>query len=218
MRTLPPIAVILAGGASSRMGRDKAEVPIGGVASLDRVLAAARAVLGEVAILGGARAGAHPDLIAGGGPVQAVVSAMRAWPGRDLVVLPCDVPFVTPALVEALAAPIDPPREARVLRQGGWPQALCAHYTARARPRFEAALARDERAIRKVVAELDVAWLDEGDLDPASRAGAQDFDTPGDLAALLRASPGSAFDGGGGGGVGGIGGGDGADVDVEPVG
>lgn len=203
MATLPPIAVILAGGASSRMGRDKADVPIGGVASLDRVLAAAGAVLDEVEVVGGGRPGARADLIAGGGPVQAVVSAMRAWPGRDLVVLPCDVPFVSPDLVAALAAPVEAPRDARVLRQGGWPQALCAQYTARARTPFEAALAADQRAIRRVVAALDVEWLDERDLDATTRAGARDFDTPGDLAALLRA-------------VGSVG--DGADVDVEPLG
>lgn len=182
----PPVAVILAGGASRRMGRDKAGVEVLGASSLARVEGAARAALADVLVVGGERAGAVPDLIPGEGPLQAVVAAARARPGRALLLLPCDVPLIEPADVGRLAAPLPDGVDARVLTIDGRDQYLCAHLGPGALAACEAAFARGERALWRIFRELPLARLDAAELGPGGGARARDFDTEASLDALLR--------------------------------
>jgi len=184
VETLPPIAVVLAGGASRRMGRDKSSVEIAGTASLDRVVAAARQALSEVVVVGGGAPGALADLEPGGGPVQAILSAWRAHPGRALVVLGCDMPFVGAELVARLAT-VRSTGDATLVRAGGRAQPLCARYEPEAAAAFERAFAAQRRGLMRVVADLEVGWIDEAELPAAERLGARDFDTPEELARLL---------------------------------
>lgn len=94
-------ALILTGGASSRMGRDKAAMDWGGVRAVDRVAAAARSAGARVVVTAGAadyglpRA---PDRIAGAGPVGGVGAgcAALAEAGCDrALVLAVDAPTLT---------------------------------------------------------------------------------------------------------------------------
>ncbi|TNF34378.1 MAG: hypothetical protein EP329_07320 [Deltaproteobacteria bacterium] len=167
------------------MGRDKAAVEIDGVASLDRVLTAAREAVDTVVVVGGERADAIPDLDPGGGPVQAIAAAWRAHPGRPLIVLGCDMPFVTGALVRRLVGCAEAPREATLVRAGGRAQPLCACYAPTAAAAFERALATGQRGLMRVVGDLDTGWLDEDGLSARERLGARDFDTPEELSELL---------------------------------
>jgi len=99
------IGVVLAGGASTRMGRDKALLEIGGetlVASAARRLGE---VCGEVLIADAGRGllpGSIPDG-AGQGPAAGILGAARARPGERLLVLAVDLPRVPVALLEELA-------------------------------------------------------------------------------------------------------------------
>ena len=129
--------IVLAGGRSHRMGRDKAREPIGGQTSLARIVEALRAVVGEVLVVGGANRAAVPDIAPFGGPLQALVAAGRALRGGPAVVLPCDVPFISQALIAALALPLPPSIDARILRLAGRAQPLVAHYGASAWPTLE---------------------------------------------------------------------------------
>lgn len=97
----PPAGVVLAGGASRRMGWDKA------LSSLP-VLAAERlaAVCAEVAVADGGR-GLLPGLPSlpdgpGRGPAAGILGAAAAYPGRPLLVLACDLPRVPAALLAEL--------------------------------------------------------------------------------------------------------------------
>ncbi len=108
-----PVGIVLAGGASSRMGRDKARLTLPGAtagASLP-ALAARRlaAVCAEVAVADGGR-GLLPGLPAladgpGRGPAAGVLGAAAAYPGRPLLVLACDLPRVPVPLLAELARP-----------------------------------------------------------------------------------------------------------------
>jgi len=109
-----PALVILAAGASERLGRPKALVEFDGVSVLARLCAAGRAVDGgrALALLGphatelaphlppGCRRLDNPDWAAGrsGG----VRLAARALPGRALLLAPVDVPLVPARVFEAL--------------------------------------------------------------------------------------------------------------------
>jgi len=111
-----PDAVVLAGGRSSRLGRDKAAVEVAGVPLLDRVLRAVAPVCGRVVVAGPARqlapgtlAPGRPDPVwcredpPGGGPVAAVSAALPHVAADRVFVLAVDLPFLTARALRALA-------------------------------------------------------------------------------------------------------------------
>ncbi len=111
--------VILAGGRSSRMGRDKALLPFQGRRLLDHVVDRIAPQVRRLAISGdAARLGEWPfailaDPVAGQpGPLAGVLAAMR-WAQRfgaaRVLTVPVDTPFLPPDLVRRLAV-IDPSR------------------------------------------------------------------------------------------------------------
>ncbi|HJV43428.1 molybdenum cofactor guanylyltransferase [Caulobacter sp.] len=90
-------AIILCGGASRRMGRDKALLDWDGRRAVDRVAALARAVGAGALVTAGADLGLPwaPDDEAGGGPVGGVLAGARALGTARLLVLAVDAPTVT---------------------------------------------------------------------------------------------------------------------------
>lgn len=113
-----PDAVVLAGGRSTRLGRDKAAVEVGGVPLLDRVLRAVGPVSARVVVAGPHRrltpgtpapgTGAGPvwcrEDPPGGGPVAGVAAALRQVRAERVYVLAVDLPFLTADALRALAA------------------------------------------------------------------------------------------------------------------
>ena len=100
------IGAILTGGKSSRMGRDKADVVIGGKTMLELVAAAMREVTHQVVLLGGDREGwvCWPDAVHATGPLAGVTTALtRAGSDRVLVVA-VDQPFVRTATLAGILA------------------------------------------------------------------------------------------------------------------
>jgi molybdopterin-guanine dinucleotide biosynthesis protein A len=105
----PYDAVVLAGGGGRRLGGlDKAALRIGRVPLLDRSLEAV-AGASRIVVVGPARAVPSGVLVVsdrppGGGPVSALAAAVPTLRSTLVVVLACDMPFVTAAVVERLVA------------------------------------------------------------------------------------------------------------------
>jgi molybdopterin-guanine dinucleotide biosynthesis protein A len=114
------IGVVLAGGASRRMGTDKAAVEVGGRSMLDWVESALAAVCDRVVISG--RPGGVADSPGMHGPL-AGLAACLAW-DEPLLVVAVDQPWVRVETLRALGAipgtavPVD----------GGVRQVTCARY------------------------------------------------------------------------------------------
>jgi molybdopterin-guanine dinucleotide biosynthesis protein A len=180
-------AAVLAGGASRRMGRDKALMTLDGRTLLDRAVAAVASLAGDTFVVGD-RASYHQfgvpvvaDLFPGAGPLGGIATALRHARHEHVLVVACDMPFLSLPLLRAMAAQ---PRDYDVLVPviGGSPnrlrtastyETLHAIYERSILPALELRIARGELQVAAalaglVVRELPEAWLRE--YDPALRS------------------------------------------------
>lgn len=109
MRTITNIpidGIVLAGGLSSRMGRDKALLPWHGRTLLEHMRGLLlQAGAGRVWVSGDYPAfGGIPDRVARCGPLGGLYSVAMQMPDGPAWVVPVDTPRVTPALLQRLQA------------------------------------------------------------------------------------------------------------------
>jgi len=176
--------VVLTGGASRRMGTDKALLEIDGRPLARRVadvLVAAGAVSvvavgGDLPALRAAGLVAIADPHQGEGPLGGIATALGHLADQDVVVvLACDLPAVTP---QGIRAVVDALGEADVAvpHAAGRLQPLHAAWRPRALPTIERVLGEGRRAVAAALDALEVVTV-EG-LDPA---GFVNVNTPGDV-------------------------------------
>ena len=187
--------LLLTGGASRRMGADKALLEVDGQRLVDRAAAALRAVADPVLEVGpgfSALPAVREDP-PGTGPLAAVATgaaALRAA-GHDgpVIVLAVDMPFVTVELLRLLATRAGP--ATAVPRAAGHPQVLCARYGPDALAGVDRLLAAGGVSLRKLLEAMDargeVGWIHPEEWRPVAGAEAlADVDTPDDLRRLLE--------------------------------
>ena len=194
---MPRIAgLLLTGGASRRMGSDKALLEVGGQRMADRAAAALTAVADPVMEVGPGWSGlpAVREDPPGSGPLAAVctgAAALRAA-GHEgpVLVLAVDMPGVG---VQALRLLAERPGPATAVpRADGHPQVLCARYGPDTLAAADRLLAAGGKSLRMLVEDLvgtgaDVAWVEPEEWEPALGPGAfSDVDTPDDLRRLLE--------------------------------
>ncbi|MCL6481144.1 MAG: molybdenum cofactor guanylyltransferase [Firmicutes bacterium] len=99
---------ILAGGASSRMGTDKALLELGGVPLLVRAARLVESLLGSATVIGPPEKYARlwprvvADQTAGLGPVGGLVTALAISTSKWNLILACDLPYLTLAWLRYL--------------------------------------------------------------------------------------------------------------------
>jgi molybdopterin-guanine dinucleotide biosynthesis protein A len=129
--------LILAGGSSSRMQRDKAALQYRGQSQLDRAFELAARHVPKVFVSVRASQIADParaqkpmivDSMAGEGPIVGIRSALAADPSIAWLVLACDLPFLSDAALSQLLRERDPSALATAFRSAhdGLPEPLCA--------------------------------------------------------------------------------------------
>ncbi|PYQ61250.1 MAG: hypothetical protein DMF53_15460 [Acidobacteria bacterium] len=159
-----PVGVVLAGGSSRRMGRDKTLLAAGGESLPATAARRLAAVCAEVAVADRGR-GLLPGLPSlpdgpGRGPAAGILGGAAAYPGRRLLVLACDLPRVPEALLAAL---VRPPKTDWVVprwREGVEP--LCALYGPAALAALGRRVARGLFALHELAEEdLAVRILEE---------------------------------------------------------
>lgn len=173
--TMPMIdemtGVILAGGASSRFGSNKALAvhdgrPLIGLVAetLERLFAHRLLVTNTPEIyefLGWPTVGDH---FRGAGPLAGIHAALGAVTTPYAFVAGCDMPFVSEVLVCLLAELANGDWDAVVPCPGGRPEPLYAIYHRRCRPIIEAGLLRDQRKVGLVLQALHVRRVEESEL------------------------------------------------------
>lgn len=186
-------AALLLGGASTRMGADKAQLALDGEPLATRLARLLATLCEDVLLVGGAppasaagRRVADPD-----GPrsaLRGLVGALEAARAERVLVLATDLAGVGPDLLLALVAA--PEADAVVPRTPAGAEPLCALY--RREPvlrEARARLARGALALHALLDALDVHWLEGDDLLAAGGDGRAlaNVNTPADLAAFERA-------------------------------
>ncbi|MEA2608623.1 MAG: molybdenum cofactor guanylyltransferase [Chloroflexota bacterium] len=186
-------AIVLAGGRSSRFGRDKLAEPLAGRTLLDHAIAAVILIATETIVV------SPPDEtptvprgvvvvhdhIAFEGPLVGLLAGLRAATNPLAIVVAGDMPTMVASLLEALIARLaDPAIDAVVLEVDGLSRPLpAALRTAPAAAAAERLVAAGERRLRAIVEALPMAVIDEPAwrlLDPDGTT-LRDVDTPSDL-------------------------------------
>lgn len=149
-------AVILAGGGSRRMGRDKAWLEIGGRSLILRAVSMVRELgLAEIFISG--RAGVDysalgcpvlRDRVPGSGPLGGIEAALEVVQAPLLLVLAVDLPNMTTAFLGRLAGQCDP-LTGVVPQLAGALEPLAAIYPRRCGAILRRRLAEDRRSARE---------------------------------------------------------------------
>ena len=190
--------VILAGGLSRRMGRDKAALPAGEGTLIEHLARRLAPVVDETIIAGGS-AGQNlagvtgvDDRYPGLGPLAGIHAGLLAARFPLVWVVGCDLPDVDPglaALLCGLAGDVD----AVVPRVDSEPQGVCAVYDRALAPRIDRLLAAGERRVKMLLAASKVRYVTPEELravDPELRSF-RNINTPADYRAWITTQPAS---------------------------
>jgi molybdopterin-guanine dinucleotide biosynthesis protein A len=105
------------------------------------------------------------DQIAGAGPMGGVYTALRASPVSRVVVLACDMPFVTREFLRWLAGR-DPDADVVVPRNARGIHPLCAVYHVRIADRLQREIASGRLALHTAIDDCLVRYLEPDEMAP----------------------------------------------------
>lgn len=158
---------ILAGGASSRMGRDKALLELDGVPLIVRTARLVESVVGSATVVGDSAAFRSLGLCTiaddwpGAGPLGAIATALRASSVPWSLVVACDLPYLTkPWLEYAVARALASKADAVIPMNATGTEPLCAFYHQRAEPGIRGPLALGNRKVKDAIESLRVEIIE----------------------------------------------------------
>src|SRR2546425_4076850 len=161
---------ILAGGVSSRMGRDKALLEISGVPLLVRPAGLIEPLVAAVTVIGSPERYASlglrviPDAVAGVGPLGGIATALRFSASAWNLILGCDLPYLTAKWLDWLMArALDSQADALLPGKPRGVEPLCAMYRTSCAPAIAQALAPGVRKMTDGLAGLVVQHVNEAE-------------------------------------------------------
>jgi molybdenum cofactor guanylyltransferase len=163
-------AAIMAGGKSSRLGRNKALLALGDATVIEHVIAAVSAIASPVTIitnnpqdyshLGLAAAG---DLRPGCGPLSGIHAALSLSGTEYVLIQSCDIPLIGPAHLNLLHSNY-PGHDITIFKTSRF-EPLCAIYRRTCLPALEELIDHGEYRIIDLFPTLDTLVLRSGDED-----------------------------------------------------
>ncbi|MDR2800073.1 MAG: molybdenum cofactor guanylyltransferase [Desulfovibrio sp.] len=165
-----PAGVVLAGGVSLRLGRDKAALRLQGASLLERAVSLVNGLVGRVLVVGREDAAFpcladdKPDI----GPAGGIATALRYF-GEACLVLSCDLPFMDAGTLRRLLAVWQKRGNREILaavcrdRQSGLWEPLVAVYEPDFLPLLDAGFASGKNRIVPHLPEDRVCFLDYGE-------------------------------------------------------
>jgi molybdopterin-guanine dinucleotide biosynthesis protein A len=168
----PLYGLVLAGGRSTRMQRDKAALEYAGRTQLERAVELLTPVVERIFISVRPDQAADPlrarfaQIVDSGetqGPIAGIVAAQSRHPEAAWLVLACDLPLLDHATLGHLVRSRRPERQATAYRSSrdGLPEPLCAIYEPSSREAIRAYIAAGRDCPRKFLINADAALLDQ---------------------------------------------------------
>lgn len=160
--------VVLAGGASRRMGRDKALLVVDGERLVDRAVRVLQQVAADVVVASGRRTirglavPQVPDQPRDGGPLAGLAAGLLHAEHDLAHVLAVDLPGADPALLQALAATWDG-EAALIPSAGGRAQPLHAVWSTTTAVALSVLLADGVRSVLRAAEVLGARVLDDAE-------------------------------------------------------
>ena len=193
----PVYALVLAGGRSSRMHADKAALAYHGRAQLIEAMRLVAPLTARAFV--SVRADQVSDTLRGGfaqiidrrenlGPIAGIMAAQEEFPDVAWLVLACDLPFLSDAVLERLLAERDPSALATAYRsaQDGLPEPLCAIWEPAAAAALDAYQSGGGRCPRKFLIGHGARLL-----DPIDKHALDNVNTPEEYAQARQALEGA---------------------------
>jgi molybdopterin-guanine dinucleotide biosynthesis protein A len=183
--------LLLAGGRSTRMQRDKAVLAYHGAAQLDWAMQLLRPLVARAFVSVRPDQTSDPvrarfpqivDRGVGEGPIAGILAAQQEHPAVAWLVLACDLPFLERETLEHLIRNRQHARQATAYRSShdGLPEPLCAIYEPASAAPLAAHVASGRTCPRKFLLQSDVALLEQ----PQPRA-LDNVNTPEEYRAVL---------------------------------
>jgi molybdopterin-guanine dinucleotide biosynthesis protein A len=195
---------VLAGGGSTRLGRDKALVPFGGTPLLLRIVSVLADCAGDVAVIAASqkyreldqRLHIVEDRWPGEGPLGGIITALQNTAAKRPstkwnVVISCDMPFVSPEwLSEMIRRAHSAAPEVQVVlpHSAHGPEPLCACYRTDAADALKNAFDGGVRRVTQALKQVRTEVLDESAWKRFDSAGRLfwNMNTPEDSAEAQR--------------------------------
>jgi len=175
MSAAPLYGLILAGGASTRMGKDKAALAYHGKPQLqwafdllsglcEKTFVSVRPDQRDEPVR--ARLPQIVDRLPGIGPIAGISAAQLEFPHVAWLILACDLPFLSDATLTNLARHRDATRIATAYKSthDGLPEPLCAIWEPSSRTTVTHWIAMGKQCPRKLLINSDTALLDQVDV------------------------------------------------------
>ena len=163
--------VILAGGRSTRLGRDKAFLQLNGRPLIERIVATTAQVTEEVIIVTndieayeGLNARLVTDFYPGKGALGGIFSGLRAASGQHALVVACDMPFLNTGLLRYMAE-LSPDYDIVIPRLGKLTEPLHAIYSQVCLPAIENQLNRENLRIASFFTEFRVRYVGREEIE-----------------------------------------------------
>lgn len=175
-------AIVLAGGKSSRLGRDKAFVQINGRSLIERVVEILFGLGDQVFIVSNDPAkfsgikgvdtlrDFRPSL----GPLGGIYTGLAASPDKNNIIVPCDAPFMQPALLDYLISGLRE-SDALVPIYHDRLQTTTAAYSRTCLPSIKKSIDGSILKVASFFTEIQVEYLDDDIISRLDREGLSFF-------------------------------------------
>jgi molybdenum cofactor guanylyltransferase len=179
---------ILVGGASRRMGRDKAQLVLGGRTFVQRIADELSPIASFVSLVGAPQTSSHfknvPDVHPQWGALGGIHAALTAAETEWAIVIACDLPFVTTELFGRLTSMANDTVDAIVpVQPDGRPQPVCSLYRRTCLAEINELVDAGEHTPRALLANVRTRYVEFAELSDLD--GANNFflnvNTPEDL-------------------------------------
>jgi molybdopterin-guanine dinucleotide biosynthesis protein A len=166
----PAAAIILAGGRSSRLGRDKASELLLGRSLLQRVIDRVEGLAEQYVVVTAAGQTLPPlqaglpveeirDLFPQIGPLGGLYSGMSVMRHRRALAVACDMPLLQPALLAELLRLLTGHEAVVPLNDAGLPEPLCAAYSIDCLPAIRECIGQERYKLTSFFADVDVLYV-----------------------------------------------------------